>query len=1517
MKASSLQSAAYTRWRLSPGQEALWFIARLVPTSGVYNIGVAYQIEGPLDLSRLSGALNQIANRHPILTSLIHDRAEGVWQVVVDDAPEIPLSVQTIEDWPANPCSQVSVFVSKPFDLIHELPIRAAIFRMNAERHVFVLCVHHLVADAWSLDLIAQELSAAYAGMALTDSNTLAQYAEFVASRSEPAALEHSQRARQYWLARLQGAPHILELPAQYPRSAVRDFSGATYVSPLPAPMVERLKQFCRARRHTLPSVLLAAYAALLHRYTGRSDFLAGMPMAARITEETERVIGLFANVVPLRFRADPARPFAVLLCDTWSATLEAMDRQDYPFSFIVHDLKVARDWSREPLVQNIFNYVAIPKHSLRLPGAQVKRLDLDTVHSKYDFAFEILDDGVTLQCMIIYDSKLFDEHFVRQIYHHYLALLDSALVDPQVPLRELSLLSAAERQQLLVEWNNPTAPYSDNKCIHELFEAQAARTPDKIAVVFDRQALSYAELNSRANQLAHHLRERGLCPDRLAAIGAERSIETLVGLLAILKAGGAYVPLDLEYPPERLAHILRNTVATVLRSPLPLRNAHPTYHGAIVDLETEAAQIAEKPRHNPASAVHPLNLACCIHTSGSTGTPKAVGIQHSGVSGLVREANYACLNEREVFLHAAPLAFDASTFEIWGSLANGARLVILRSGKTSLDELATVIEAERVSTLFLTAALFDHFCTSHLAALKGVRQLVTGGDVLSPVAIERALGGLPQCRLINAYGPTESTTLATCYSFPHDFSARSSAPIGYPIQNSAVYILDEARNPVPIGVAGEIHIAGAGLARGYLQQPAMTAEKFIPDPFGQPGGRMYKSGDLGFHQADGKIKFLGRIDYQVKIRGFRIELGEIETALSRCPGVREAVVAAREDGSGSKRLVAYVVAYGTAPTIVALRARLQETLPEYMLPSVWMFLGALPINANGKVDRKALPNPHTEWVEHSGIEYAAPRTAIEELLANIWAEVLKVDRVGIHDNFFTLGGDSLLANRVVVRIDEALRVQLSLRDFFSAPSLAHLAEKTLTAVQGGPQPAIERADRALAPPASYAQHRLWFVEQYQPGTALYNIAGAWRIHGALNGRVLKRALDEIVRRHETLRTTFRSEGGEPVQVISEHQDLNLTVVDLSQEADGDARAQRLFNAEAERPFDLVQGPLFRAGLIKLDDTEHVFFLTLHHIIADGWSLGLLLRELCVLYRACSLGQPSPLRALPHQYADFAVSQRSWLQGDLILKQLDYWRRTLEGARERLTLRTDRPRPAVLPTQGATVNLNLDAAFTETLRKFNQRSSVTLFMSLCTALNVLLYSYCRQDDICIGYPIANRSRLEFEGLLGFFANTLVLRTRVSADRTFEDVLRQIRESVLNGDAHQDLPFQKLVEALHPRRSRQFSPLFQVMLALNGAWQGTLDLPGLTVQPLETPRTIAKFDLTLSMVERRDELRGVWEYNTALFDKATIERMATHFQRLLAAAIAEPQATIKDLAERCDIPGWRRPNLRRSQEARTS
>jgi amino acid adenylation domain-containing protein len=1044
-------------------QQRLWFLDQLEPGNPAYNISRAIYLTGPLQVPTLEAAINQIVQRHESLRTTFATTDGNPVQVVRDECA-IHLSIIDLSAWPPEERSNEEQRLAReeahsPFDLNKGPLLRAVLVRLSEEEHVLLLTLHHIISDGWSAGIMFRELATLYeafrAGKEPPLQTLPIQYPDYAVWQREWLQGEVLEKQLSYWRRQLADAPDALELPADRPRELVPSLHGGLESLTLSKRLTDDLKTLSQTEGVTLFMILLAALQALLSRYTGDDDILVGSPFAGRNRIETEGLIGFFINTVVLRTSLSGNPTFRELLQRVKTTALDAYAHEDLPFEKLIEELHVERNRSYTPLLQVMFAFQNASKATIRLDGGlSLRPVDVNTDTAKFDLTLLIYQDSDPLICALEYNTNLFDADRIIRMLRHFETFLDAAVADPELKIGELPLLTKAERRQLLIEWN-PAGQSSVDNTLPQLFEEQVRRAPSKVALTFNNKELTYEELNRRANRLAHYLKKRGVGPEVLVGICVERSLEMVVGLLGILKAGGAYLPLDPSYPQERLAFMLEEARVSVLLTQEVLREKLPAHRAEVIALDIDWEAIAKERHDDPRNQTTPDNLVYVMYTSGSTGRPKGISVVHRNVVRLVKESNYATFGPEDVFLQFAPISFDASTFEIWGSLLNGARLVIMEPGLPSLEKLGEALKRNGVSTLWLTAGLFQQMVETELYSLRGLRQFLAGGDVLSVPSVERVSQELSGCQLVNGYGPTENTTFTCCYKVKPGEKFSGSVPIGRPISRTQVFILDERLEPVPIGINGELCISGDGLARGYLDDPAMTAEKFVPNPFTNSGNRLYRTGDRARYLAEGNIEFLGRIDQQVKVRGYRIELGEIETRLGQHEAVQDCVAVVRDVGPGEKQLVAYVVKGGRNPTTEELRSFLKAGLPDYMVPASFVFLDQIPLTPNGKVDRRALPQPESPT---SQTDFVAPRTASEETLAAIWSAILKVDRVGIHDNFFDLGGHSLLATQVVSRVRDAFQIELPLRSIFETPTIAGLS----CWVNAAPERGLDRTSPAI-----------------------------------------------------------------------------------------------------------------------------------------------------------------------------------------------------------------------------------------------------------------------------------------------------------------------------------------------------------------------------------------------------------------------------------------------------------------------
>ncbi|BAZ21897.1 amino acid adenylation [Kalymmatonema gypsitolerans NIES-4073] len=1034
---------------LSFSQQRLWFLHQLDKQNPFYNGSVQLRITGALNVAALEQSLNEIIRRHEALRT-IFPTVDGLAVQKIIPNLTISIPVVDVEGLEEGQIQQlVTKEIQQPFDLSIAPLLRVTLLRQEVESHLLVLTMHHIITDAWSMEIFFKELAVLYDAFTKGQPNPLPeltiQYADFALWQRQCLTQEIQQKQLEYWKQQLADAPPLLELPTDYPRPPVQTFSGATKRFQLEKDLTSQLVTLSQKSGVTLFMTLLTAYAILLHRYSGQDDICIGSPFANRNRQELESLIGFFANTLVLRTNLAGNPSFNELLGRVREIAMKAYAHQDFPFEMLVEALQPQRDLSYTPLFQVTFALQNASTSQVELTGLTVTSLPTETTTTKFDLTLVMQNTAAGLVSVWEYNTDLFDASTIERMAGHFETLLKGIVANPEEKISRLPLLTQVEQHQLLVKWNNTQTDYPQDKCIHQLFEEQSFSTPDAVAVVFGNQQLTYHQLNCQANQLAHYLKSLGVGPDVLVGICVERSLEMIVGLLGILKAGGAYVPLDPEYPQERLSFMLEDTQLSVILTQEKLVNKLPNRKACVICLDTNWDIINQQTQQNSTTSIKAQDLAYVMYTSGSTGQPKGVSIVHQGVVRLVKQTDYVSFSAQEVFLQVAPISFDAATFEIWGCLLNGGQLVIFPSNTPSINELGQVIEQYQVTTLWLTAGLFHLMVDEKIDALKPLRQLLAGGDILSVPHVQKFLQTVGNCQLINGYGPTENTTFTCCYQIPKSLSPDVSVPIGRPIANTKVYILDKNLQPVPVGVPGELHIGGAGLARGYLNRPETTAEKFIEIELFDKVERLYKTGDLARYLPNGNIEYIGRIDNQVKIRGFRIELGEIEAVLSQHDDVQVSCVIAKEDSSGGKCLVAYVVPHQQQiPTISELRQFLSNKLPGYMVPSAFVILESLPLTANGKVNRRALP----ELDLHQELsDYVMPNTEAEKIIADIWQKALKVEKVGIYNNFFELGGHSLLLVRINQQLQEIFGLEVSIVDMFNYPTIHTFSQYLSTKV--------------------------------------------------------------------------------------------------------------------------------------------------------------------------------------------------------------------------------------------------------------------------------------------------------------------------------------------------------------------------------------------------------------------------------------------------------------------------------------
>ncbi|AWE81870.1 amino acid adenylation domain protein [Pseudomonas aeruginosa] len=1492
--------------RLSYAQERQWFLWQLEPESAAYHIPSVLRLRGRLDLDALQRSFDSLVARHETLRTRFRlDGDEARQEIAASMA--LPLDIVALGPLEEGALArQVETTIARPFDLERGPLLRVSLLRLAEDDHVLVLVQHHIVSDGWSMQVMVEELVQLYAaysrGLEVALPALPIQYADYALWQRSWMEAGEKERQLAYWTGLLGGEQPVLELPFDRPRPVRQSHRGAQFILELDIDLSQALRRVAQQEGVTAFALLLASFQALLYRYSGQADIRVGVPIANRNRVETERLIGFFVNTQVLKADLDGRMGFDELLAQARQRALEAQAHQDLPFEQLVEALQPERSLSHNPLFQVLFNYQSEARgngQAFRFDELQMESVQFDSRTAQFDLTLDLTDEEQRFCAVFDYATDLFDASTVERLAGHWRNLLRGIVANPRQRLGELPLLDAPERRQTLSEWNPAQRECAVQGTLQQRFEEQARQRPQAVALILDEQRLSYGELNARANRLAHCLIARGVGADVPVGLALERSLDMLVGLLAILKAGGAYLPLDPAAPEERLAHILDDSGVRLLLTQGHLLEHLPRQAGVEV-LAIDGLVLDGYAESDPLPTLSADNLAYVIYTSGSTGKPKGTLLTHRNALRLfsATEAWFG-FDERDVWTLFHSYAFDFSVWEIFGALLYGGCLVIVPQWVSrSPEDFYRLLCREGVTVLNQTPSAFKQLmavaCSADMATQQpALRYVIFGGEALDLQSLRPWFQrfGDRQPQLVNMYGITETTVHVTYRPVSEaDLKGGLVSPIGGTIPDLSWYILDRDLNPVPRGAVGELYIGRAGLARGYLRRPGLSATRFVPNPFpGGAGERLYRTGDLARFQADGNIEYIGRIDHQVKVRGFRIELGEIEAALAGLAGVRDAVVLAH-DGVGGTQLVGYVVA-DSAEDAERLRESLRESLkrhlPDYMVPAHLMLLERMPLTVNGKLDRQALPQPDASLSQQA---YRAPGSELEQRIAAIWAEILGVERVGLDDNFFELGGHSLLATRVISRVRQEQQLDASLKALFERPVLEAFAqglERTTDAVS-----TIPLADRQQPLALSFAQERQWFLWQLEPESAAYHIPSALRLRGRLDVDALQRSFDSLVARHETLRTRFRLEGGRSYQQVQP-----AVSVSIEREQFGEEGLIERIQAIVVQPFDLERGPLLRVNLLQLAEDDHVLVLVQHHIVSDGWSMQVMVEELVQLYAAYSQGLDVVLPALPIQYADYALWQRSWMEAGEKERQLAYWTGLLGGEQPVLELPFDRPRPARQSHRGAQLGFELPRELVEAVRALAQREGASSFMLLLASFQALLYRYSGQADIRVGVPIANRNRVETERLIGFFVNTQVLKADLDGRMGFDELLAQARQRALEAQAHQDLPFEQLVEALQPERNASHNPLFQVLFNHQSEIRSVtpeVQLEDLRLEGLAWDGQTAQFDLTLDIQEDENGIWASFDYAADLFDASTVERLAGHWRNLLRGIVANPRQRLGEL-----------------------
>lgn len=1506
---------------LSASQQRLWFLSR-AEHSADYNVPIVMRLRGNLDREALRAAIADVVGRHESLRTVFPESEGSPYQNVLDAKAYRPLLELSdcCEEMLEATLKADSRFV---FDLTSNPPMRTRLFSVTEQDHVLLILLHHIITDAWSVRVLVRDLDEAYTaryrGTAPTWGELPVQYSDYaiwqrdmLGSTEDTASVMSGQLA--FWVQTLRGIPEQATLLPDRRRPAVPSHDGDVLSLKCGADLHRRIVKFGHANDATVFMVVQTAVAALLTRLGVGTDITLGVPIAGRSEEALTELIGLFVNTLVLRTNTAGNPPFRELLSQVRENTLDGFAHQDVPFERIVEAVSPPRTPSQHPMFQ-----IALAPHRHDTSALEFADLDvvLDELHNgtaKFDLTIDVDErwgpEGAPAEIdfSVEYATDLFDSATIESFLARLVRLLEVVLKDPSVRLGDIDILSRQERTDFSDSSKGTRVDFPIDRCVHEVFEDQVSRTPDATALLFNGGHWSYSVLNSNANRIANRLRERGVGPGGMVGICLDRGFEMVSSLLAVLKAGAGYTLLDSKFPVNRLGVAMAEARSSLIVTNRALAARLADLDQEFLCLDGEADEIAREPDVNVSGDAVASDVACVMFTSGSSGRPKGVAASHSAMISRFFGQEYVKFDSDQVFLQCAPVSWDAFALELFGGLLFGGSCVLQPGQNPESDKIAELVTEHNVTTLWLSSGLFAVVMDDYPEILATVSQVMTGGDAPSVAHLLLAQRQFPDLRLVHCYGPVEGMIFSTSHQLQPADQHRSVVPVGAPLANSSVYVLDAGLRPVPPGAVGELYIAGEGLGMCYVSRAALTAERFVACPFAVRGSRMYRTGDLARWTADGLLTVVGRADNQVKIRGFRIELAEVNAAVMAHGSIGKAVVIAREDVTGGKQLVAYVVSsIGESICAEALRSDLANQIPEYMVPATFVEMDALPLMPNGKVDVAILPAP----VHRSRRSSRQPRPGSESLLCDVFARILNVPNVGIDDNFFELGGHSLLASRVISRVRSSIGAELSIRDLFDTPTVAGLAPKVETAVSA--RSPLRQMERPIHIPLSYGQQRLWFLNKLEGISGVFNMSLPMHITGDLDAEAMEVALADVVSRHEVLRTLYAEDDGEPHQVILDPSAAQLKFVVATISSN---QLPRALTAAAGEGFDLAAEVPLRAHLFILGPCEHVLLLIIHHIAADGWSLAPLMRDLSLAYGARRSGSVPQWTPLPVQYSDYSLWQRSLLnaeeaEGGMLGKQETYWIAALDGIPDELELPTDRPRPALASYAGDVVPIAIHERLRRRLEVVGREHDASLFMVLQAGFAALLTRLGAGVDIPLGTPVAGRTDDALEDLVGFFVNTLVLRTDTSGNPRFGDLLKRVRETNLTGYANQDVPLERLVETLNPIRSLARQPLFQVLLALRNISAPKAELPGLHVDIQEVNGRGAKMDLSVYLEDGHgvdgalDGLRGLVEFSSDLFERGTVQLLVSRLVRLLESVAADPKQRIGNVnilgdSERQDV-----------------
>ncbi|MHC5564837.1 amino acid adenylation domain-containing protein [Bacillus spizizenii] len=1456
-------------YRTSPAQQRVYFLHQMEPNQVSQNMFGQISIIGKYDEKALIASLQQVMKRHEAFRTSFHIiDGEIVQQIAGELGFNVRVHLMDREEFEA----YADGFV-QPFRLELAPLVRAELIKIDNEQAELLIDMHHIISDGYSMSILTNELFAFYHGNPLPEIKF--EYKDFAEWQNQLLIGEVMEQQETYWLEQFKEEVPVLQLPADGSRAMEWSSEGQRVTCSLQSSLIRSLQEMSQQTGTTLYMVLLAAYNVLLHKYTGQEDIVVGTPVSGRNHPNIESMIGIFIQTMGIRTKPQANKRFTDYLEEVKRQTLDAFENQDYPFDWLVEKLNVQRETTGKSLFNTMFVYQNIEFQEIHQDRCTFRVKERNPGVSLYDLMLTIEDAGQQLDIHFDFNPNQFEQETVEQIIRHYTRILDSLVKEPEKSLSSVPMLSDIERHQLLMECNDTKTPLPHSDTVCQWFEKQAEQRPDYEAVIFGNERCTYRQLNERANQLARTLRTKGVQADQFVAIICPHRIELIVGILAVLKAGGAYVPIDPEYPEDRIQYMLKDSEAEIVLTQLDLHK-HLTLDADVVLLDEESSYHEDRSNLEPICGAN--DLAYMIYTSGSTGNPKGVLIEHRGLANYIGWAKEVYVNDEKTnFPLYSSVSFDLTVTSIFTPLITG-NTIIVYDGEDKSAVLSTIMQDPRIDIIKLTPAHLHVLKEMNIADGTTIRKMIVGGENLSTrlaQSISEQFKG--QLDIFNEYGPTEAVVGCMIYRYDAERDRREFVPIGTPAANTSIYVLDASMNLVPIGVPGEMYISGAGVARGYWNRPGLTAEKFVHNPFA-PGTIMYKTGDLAKRLRDGNLIYLGRIDEQVKIRGHRIELGEVEAAMHKVEAVQKAVVIAREEEDGLQQLCAYYVS-NKPITIEEIREQLSQELPDYMIPSHYVQLEQLPLTSNGKINRKALPAPEVSLEQIA--EYVPPGNEVESKLAALWQEVLGIHRVGIKHNFFDLGGNSIRATALAARIHKELDVNLSVKDIFKFPTIEQLANMALR-MEKIRYVSIPSAQEMSYYPVSSAQKRMYLLSHAEGGELTYNMTGAMSVEGAIDLDRLTAAFQKLIERHEVLRTSFELYEGEPAQRI--HPSVEFTIEQIQ------AREEEVEDRVLDfiKSFDLTKPPLMRVGLIELTPEKHVLLVDMHHIISDGVSMNILMKDLNQFYEG---NEPDPL---PIQYKDYAVWQQTETQRKNIKKQEAYWLNHFHDEIPVLDMPTDYERPAIRNYEGESFEFLIPTELKQRLSQMEEATGTTLYMILMAAYMILLSKYSGQEDIVVGTPVAGRSHMDVESVVGMFVNTLVIRNHPAGRKTFEDYLNEVKENMLNAYQNQDYPLEELIQHVHLPKDSSRNPLFDTMFVLQNLDQAELNLDSLRFTPYKLHHTVAKFDLTLSIQTGQDKHHGLFEYSKKLFMKSRIEALSKDYLHILSAISQQPSIQIEHI-----------------------